>query len=321
MNTSRLKLKLSTTKTVSAVFHLNNKEAKRELKVNFNNETLPFCSEPKYLGVMLDRLLTYRWHLESLCKKLTSHVALLRWLAGSVWGAVSRLLRTATLALVHSTAEYCAPVWCHSAHTRLINDALWIVTGCLRPAPADNLPILAGIQPAALSHNGTKLSLGHVPWSLDTFSTQRSPVYRVQMHGASNRDTHLYLQHNNSSVFLTTTTYMLWTGWITNGMRNGWTAPQDSAFSFQTPLPTLPELPFQEELGSGSTASALVSGVSSLLVQMGYSLLCGLWVWRRRTNRRPCPPMSNPLTSSWTTRPDGSGWWDNRMAARHCPEI
>jgi len=41
------KLKLSTTKTVSTVFHLNNKEAKRELKVNFNNETLPFCSSPK----------------------------------------------------------------------------------------------------------------------------------------------------------------------------------------------------------------------------------------------------------------------------------
>jgi len=41
------KVKLSTTKTVSAVFHLNNKEAKCEVKVNFNNETLPFCSEPK----------------------------------------------------------------------------------------------------------------------------------------------------------------------------------------------------------------------------------------------------------------------------------
>jgi len=40
------KLKLSTTETVSAVFHLNNKEAKRELKVNFINETLLF-SEPK----------------------------------------------------------------------------------------------------------------------------------------------------------------------------------------------------------------------------------------------------------------------------------
>jgi len=76
------KLKLSITKTVSAVFHLNKKEAKCELKVNFNNETLPFCSEPKYLGVTLDRSFTYRRHLESLRKKLTSRVALLRRLAG-----------------------------------------------------------------------------------------------------------------------------------------------------------------------------------------------------------------------------------------------
>jgi len=68
---------------VSAAFHLNNKEAKREMKVNFNNETLPFCSESKYLGVTLDRSLTYRRHLESLRKKkLTSRVALLRRLAG-----------------------------------------------------------------------------------------------------------------------------------------------------------------------------------------------------------------------------------------------
>jgi len=46
------------------VFHLNNKEAKRELKVKRNNKTLPFCSKSKYLGVTLDRSLTYRRHLE-----------------------------------------------------------------------------------------------------------------------------------------------------------------------------------------------------------------------------------------------------------------
>jgi len=115
------KLKLSTTKTVSAVFHLNKKEAKCELKVNFNNETLPFCSEPKYLGITLDRSLMYHRHLESLCKKLTSRVALLRRLVGSGWGTGATALRTVTLALVHSTAEYCAPVWCRSAHTHLID--------------------------------------------------------------------------------------------------------------------------------------------------------------------------------------------------------
>jgi len=65
------KLKLSTTKTVSAAFHLNNKEAKHELKVKYNSANLvPFCSETKYLRVTLDRLLKYRWHLESFRKKL-----------------------------------------------------------------------------------------------------------------------------------------------------------------------------------------------------------------------------------------------------------
>jgi len=63
---------------VLAVFHLNNKGAERELKVNFDNEILLLCSEPKYLRVTLDRSLTYRRHLESLRKKLTTSVALLR---------------------------------------------------------------------------------------------------------------------------------------------------------------------------------------------------------------------------------------------------
>jgi len=54
------KLKLSTTKAVSAVFHLNNIEAKREVKVNFNNQALPFCSEPKHLGGTLYRSIMYR---------------------------------------------------------------------------------------------------------------------------------------------------------------------------------------------------------------------------------------------------------------------
>jgi len=76
------KLKLSTTQTVSAVFHLNNKEGKRELKVHFNDETMSCCSEPKYLGVTLDRTLTYCAHLESLRKNLTSSVTPLRRLAG-----------------------------------------------------------------------------------------------------------------------------------------------------------------------------------------------------------------------------------------------
>ena len=55
------KLIRSAKRTVSAVFHLNNKVAKRELKLNFNHKAMPFCCEPKYLGLKLDRTLIYHW--------------------------------------------------------------------------------------------------------------------------------------------------------------------------------------------------------------------------------------------------------------------
>ena len=159
------RLKLSHTKTVTAAFHLNNREAKRELKVYNNGRLLPFCPTPTYLGVKLDRSLTFRHHLVALHKKLSSRVTLLRRLVGSGWGAGAKTLRIATLSLVYSTAEYCAPVWCRSAHTRLIdsvlNDALRIVTGCLRPTPTDHLLILSGIQPAELRRMRATLSLAH----------------------------------------------------------------------------------------------------------------------------------------------------------------
>ena len=81
---------------------------------------------------------------------------------GSEWGVGAKTLRIAILSLDHLTAE-CAPVWCRSAHSRLIdsvlNDALRIVTGCLRPTPTDHLPILSGIQPAELRRMGATLSL------------------------------------------------------------------------------------------------------------------------------------------------------------------
>ena len=159
------KLKLGVNKTVAAAFHLYNREARRELTINVEERALLFSTIPTYLGVKLDRALTFRQNLESLRKKLTTRVKLLRRLAGSSWGAGAITLRTATLALVHSTAEYCEPVCCRSTHTRLvdrlINDALRRVTGCLRPTPTDDLYTLAGIQPSKLRRERATLSLAH----------------------------------------------------------------------------------------------------------------------------------------------------------------
>ena len=159
---------------MTAVFHLNNRKAKRELKVYNNGRLLPFCPTPTYLGVKLDRSLTFHHYLVALRKKLSSRVTLLRRLVDSGWGAGAKTLRIDTLSLVYSAAEYCtgysaaeycAPVWCRSAHTCLIdsvlNDALRIVTGCLRPTPTDHLSVLSGIQPAELRRMGATLSLAY----------------------------------------------------------------------------------------------------------------------------------------------------------------
>ena len=169
---------------MTATLHLNNRKAKRELKVYNNDRFLPFCPTPTYLGVKLDRSLTFRHHLVAFRKKVYSRGTLLRQFAGSKWVAGAKTLRTAALFLFYSTAEYCAPVWCRSAYScfidNVLNNALRIVTGCLRPTPTDHLPIRSDIQPPELRQLGETLSLacrgsldpdhilfGLLSWSLD----------------------------------------------------------------------------------------------------------------------------------------------------------
>jgi len=133
-------------------------------------------------------------------------------------------------------------------------------------------------------------SLWHaLPWSLDICSTQRSPVLRVQMHVATNRDTHLCPPHI-SSVYLTTT-YVLRSGRITNGMRSGRNNPTKLLIFIPntgTGTHTHRIDPPKKSLGPAQPPPHRCRTSPLLLVQMRYGLVCGLWVWRRRTNRRPC---------------------------------
>ena len=95
------RLKLSHAKTVTAAFHLHNREARRELKVKSNGKILPFCPVPTYLVVKLDKAVTYPHHLEAL-RKNYQRVSVLRQFAGSGWGAGAKTLRSAFLSL-----KYC----------------------------------------------------------------------------------------------------------------------------------------------------------------------------------------------------------------------
>ena len=170
-----------------AAFYLNNREAKRALNVYNNGNLLPLCPVPTYLGVKLDRSLSFRHHLEALRKKLSPRVTLLWRLAGSGCGAGAKTLHICTLSLVYSTTEYCAPAWCRSTPTRLIDsildDTLRIVTGCLRPTPTEDLPALAGIQPAELRRLGARLFLAN--------RTIHDPDYVLHRQLVGQQDAHL----------------------------------------------------------------------------------------------------------------------------------
>ena len=84
------RMKLSHTKTVTATFHLNNREAKREPKVYNNDRLLLFYPNPTYLGVKLDRSLTFHHYLVT---TVSLYVTLLRQLVGSGWVAGGKTLQ------------------------------------------------------------------------------------------------------------------------------------------------------------------------------------------------------------------------------------
>ncbi len=151
---SRWRLQPSATKTVSSIFHLHNAQAKRELNIFLKGQRIEHDPNPMYLSVTLDRSLTYHDHLKKTAAKVSSRNNLLSKLAGTSWGARAQTLKTTALALCYSAAEYCAPVWSRSSHTKLVdvqlNMSMRIITGTLRSTPLPWLPVLSNIPPPHL---------------------------------------------------------------------------------------------------------------------------------------------------------------------------
>jgi len=157
------RLQPSEAKTVSAVFHLHNANASRDLTVMLNGKPLKCDHSPVYLGVTLDRSLTFNGHLTKTAAKVRTRNNLLSMLAGTSWGARASVLRSSALALCYSTAEYCAPIWCRSSHVSKVdvqlNSAMRNISGALRSTPVQWLPVLSNITPPHLRRQEAVLKI------------------------------------------------------------------------------------------------------------------------------------------------------------------
>ena len=137
------RLQLSIGKPVSAAYHPNNIEAKRELDVFVETPGVSASSKAPWRAPRPDAEL--QSHLGEVAGKVTSRVSLIRRLAGTSWGVSSETLRISTQALLFPAAEYCAPAWSRSPHVKkvdsTINNSLWTISGCLKPTLVFQLPV------------------------------------------------------------------------------------------------------------------------------------------------------------------------------------
>ena len=124
----------------------------QQLNISWNGVNLTHCNIPVYLGVTLDRTLSYKAHIENTKKKVGTRNNIIRKLSTSKWGATPTTLRSSALALCYSAAEYACPVWERSTHTKkldaTLNETCRMITRCLKPTNTNSLPVLAGIAPS-----------------------------------------------------------------------------------------------------------------------------------------------------------------------------
>ena len=113
---------------------------------------LTHCNLPVYLGVTLDRTLSYKADIEKTKKKVGTRNKIIRIPRTSKWVATPTTLRSSALALCYSAAEYACPVWERSTHAKKLdarlNETCRMITGCLKPTNTNSPSVLAGIAPS-----------------------------------------------------------------------------------------------------------------------------------------------------------------------------
>ena len=106
-----MKIDIEFIKSESSLFTTNRKEAKNEVSIFIHKKKIPFNPTPKFLGVYLDRELTFVKHVTEIATKAKSKMRMLSALSHTTWGCMKRDLMKVYISHIRSIMDYAAAGW------------------------------------------------------------------------------------------------------------------------------------------------------------------------------------------------------------------
>ena len=150
MWTKRWALNLNRSKTVSMHFTLGHKET---INLSIQDHPIPQVETTKFLGVILDTRLTWAAHIDATEAKALKSLSIMRKLAGTKWGANSKILKQVYAGLVRPITEYASTTWMTASNShkdkldKVQNAGLRIILGAMKSTPISEMEKTADIEP------------------------------------------------------------------------------------------------------------------------------------------------------------------------------
>ena len=162
-------LKLSGVKSTAILF-TNKRDCTLDQPLMIEGDPVPLCNSTVYLGVTLDKKLSWGPHIMKKCDSATGMLHACKRAVGKTWGLSPTGIRWLYNQVIIPSVMYSSVVWHHSAEQKLYlkqrletvqRQAALMITRGLKSAPTANLEIVAGIQPISLriKENAIKTAL------------------------------------------------------------------------------------------------------------------------------------------------------------------
>lgn len=145
-----LHLKINPSKSSVMIFGNENTNS----KVVYNGEFINPVNSNKFLGIVIDRKLTFEDHIKYISKNALKGLNVIKCLAGVSWGADPKILSILYKSIVRSHFDYSSLVYINSTHVNkldlLQNRALRTISGAMCSTPIRAMEVETKIMPLIL---------------------------------------------------------------------------------------------------------------------------------------------------------------------------